>query len=210
MKQAAIHLLVALPAEARPLITHFGLKRQQPDGDFPLYRSENIALVRSGVGRDAAAAAARFLATKWNLHQPAAWLNIGIAGHATRTVGSPILAKAVHDNATGERWELDLSFAPPCDTELLTTLEQPEFDYDRPEAFDMEAAGFIATIKTLDPSAIAHCFKIISDNRANPAKGINGPMVSRLIGDQIETIQSLVQRLTTTTTQYQTNNYGTR
>lgn len=196
MMQAAINLLVALPAEAKPLIAHFGLQRQQPDGGFPLYSAGNITLVRSGVGRAAAAAATRFLTAQTSVTRSAAWLNIGVAGHASRPLGSPILARSVQDAVTQELWELEPGFTPPCDSEQLITLEVPEFDYSRTAAFDMEAAGFIATIKALQPTVPAHCFKVISDNRLNPANGINGRLVRQLITAQIDTIERLLQLLT--------------
>ena len=43
-------LVVALQAEAQPLITHFGLRCEPPTGMFRIYRSDAMALVISGVG----------------------------------------------------------------------------------------------------------------------------------------------------------------
>ena len=43
-------LVVALQAEAQPLITHFGLRCEPPMGMFRVYRSDSMALVISGVG----------------------------------------------------------------------------------------------------------------------------------------------------------------
>ena len=49
-------LVVALQAEAQPLITHFGLRCEAPMGMFRIYRSESMALVISGVGKSLSAA----------------------------------------------------------------------------------------------------------------------------------------------------------
>ena len=56
-------LLVALKAEAKPLIKAFGLQRQQPDGAFPRYRNGPLSLVLTGPGTEAAVQATRFALT---------------------------------------------------------------------------------------------------------------------------------------------------
>jgi len=195
MDSPQLNLVIALPAEAKPLIAHFGLKRQQPDGEFPIYSARDMALVLSGVGKNAAAMATEYLFRQRKGSHHARWLNIGITGHASRPIGEAIMAQRIIDGETNREWVLNLDFVPPCDTEVLVTLNQPEFDYQRPEAFDMEAAGMIDTVSRLNPEAKAYCLKIISDNRDNPAYGINGRMVRRLISDQITTITRLLQQL---------------
>ena len=44
-----IRFVVALPAEARPLIDRYRLRRRQPAGPFPIYETGSIALIVSGV-----------------------------------------------------------------------------------------------------------------------------------------------------------------
>ena len=194
----SINFVVALPAEAKPLITHFGLKRQQPDGDFPIYHNKGITLVLSGVGKAAAATATQFLRGQEERHNEALWLNVGIAGHASKSTGTPILAQQVTDEETGQAWKVPFGFEPPCSKENLITLAQPEFDYDRPCAFDMEAAGFFATACEITAPGLAHCFKVISDNRDNPGRGISGKTVSQLIKAQLETLDLLLERINKT------------
>jgi nucleoside phosphorylase len=195
MNPAQLHLVVALPAEARPLIRAFGLKRQQPDGPFPLYQQAGTRLVLSGVGSQAAAAATHFLHQAAGSPNGAIWINIGIAGHASRPIGEPILAQRLMDDSRSAAWETAIEFVPPCPTDLLTTLAQPEFDYRRPGAFDMEAAGFYTAACQLAPRARVHCLKVISDNGEHPGHGIGGRLVSELIDGQLETLSRLVKRL---------------
>lgn len=204
MDSPQLNLVVALPAEAKPLISHFGLKRQQPDGEFPIYRAGSMALVLSGVGRLAATRATEYLFSINHSDHPMQWLNIGIAGHPTRPIGEAIIVKRIIDGETNQEWALNFDFPPPCETEDLVTLEQPELDYQRPEAFDMEAAGMLGALSLLAPQAEAHCFKVISDNRDNPAQGISGRMVTALIKDQISTITWLIQQLQATPTSFTT------
>ena len=53
-----IHLVVALPAEASPLIERLGLRRDMAGRAMRLYVGDDLRLVVSGVGKVAAAAAA--------------------------------------------------------------------------------------------------------------------------------------------------------
>ncbi|VAX10115.1 hypothetical protein MNBD_GAMMA26-1296 [hydrothermal vent metagenome] len=184
------NLVVALPAEARPLINHFGLRRQQPDGAFPIYRNEQVSLVLSGVGKQASAAATRCLFEGNDLATGSIWINIGIAGHACRPVGDIILANNVVDETTGQHWMPQLGFVPPCDLDMLTTLNQPDNDYARPGAFDMEAAGFLAAA-----GQKAYCLKIISDNKNNQSRGIKGKVVSQLVMAQLGILDRFIKQL---------------
>lgn len=190
-----LNLVVALPAEAKPLISHFRLTRQQPDGAFPIYRNEHITLVLCGIGKKAAASATAFLHETTDTLNDAIWINLGIAGHTSRPVGEAILACQIVDDGSGQAWEPTFSFTPPCTTERLTTLDQPEFDYQRPGAFDMEASGFYATAKQLAPQTDIHCFKVISDNGEEPGQGLSGRQVSQLIQGQLATLSRLLELL---------------
>jgi len=190
MSKPAFNFVVALPAECKPLIAHFGLKRKQPDGDFPLYQNGAISLVRSGVGKEASAQATRFLLDHHNQFTDSIWINLGIAGHSTRQIGDMILAQSILDEDSQQQWATPSNFKPACEFEALTTLSQPEFDYTRPGAFDMEAAGFLSAL-----NGNGYCLKIISDNSTQPGHGIKAKWVSKLISEKLDTIDQIMDQL---------------
>jgi len=183
------NFVVALPAEAKPLIAHFGLKRKQPDGDFPIYQNGSISLVRSGVGKEVSEQATRFLLDNPNQQEEIIWINLGIAGHASRQIGDMVLAQCISDEDSKEQWNIPSCHNPPCELETLTTLSQPEFDYTRPGAFDMEAAGFLSALE-----GNGYCLKIISDNSHQPGHGIKAKWVSQLIKEQLNKIDQLMSQ----------------
>ena len=74
-----INIVVALPAEARPLLDHFRLRDKQHNTAFPIYRNTDMALIVSGPGKVAAAAATALLAGNRDTPATSAWLNVGIA-----------------------------------------------------------------------------------------------------------------------------------
>ena len=85
-----IHFVVALPAEGKPLIDRYGLRRRTLRSDYPIYEGNDITLIVSGIGKVAAAAATACLHASTNDHRPGVWLNVGIAGHSQRPVGDGV------------------------------------------------------------------------------------------------------------------------
>ena len=82
--------LVALPAEARPLCQLFGLAPSRHPSPFPTFVSASgrELLVVSGLGRNLGAAAAMHAYHELGGGAHIAWLNVGIAGHASHPIGS--------------------------------------------------------------------------------------------------------------------------
>ena len=167
-----ICFVIAYRAEAAALIKHFRLEKQQQQ-EFPLYRTDDIALVISGSGKSNAAAATAYLYGKTGFHSNAVWINFGIAGHADDAPGSTCLASKVIDVATGRVLHLSLPHKPPWKTAALYTYEQPHRSNQRDKGLcDMEASGFAFTARRFTQPQLVHCIKVISDNQKT---GINIP-----------------------------------
>ncbi len=188
-------LVVALPAEAKPITAHFGLRRQQPDGAFPVYRNGRISLILSGVGKTHCAAATAFLYALNRCPQKAICLNVGIAGHADQDIGSALLAHTVSDVGSGQSWRRPFAFDPPCASDLLETVDAPDASYTRAGAVDMEASGFCAAALRFAPAEHVHCLKIISDNRRQDARGLRAADVRGLVSAHLGLLEQLLGRL---------------
>jgi len=195
MNEPLVCLVVALPAEAKPVASWFNLKRVQPETGFPVYRNEHIALVVSGVGKANAAAAIAYLFARFGCPRDRIWVNLGIAGHDTLPVGSVFLAHRIEDVAGGRRWFPPLAIHAPCDTRTLRTLDQPDFDYRHEEAMDMEASGFYATAIRFSSAELVQCLKLVSDNAEQSGQGIRADEVLALIGSGLDVLDELLERL---------------
>jgi adenosylhomocysteine nucleosidase len=190
-----INLLVALPAEAKPLIRHFALRRRSDASPFPVYANDGVSLIVSGVGKLKAAAAASHLSVASGTVPDRAWLNVGIAGDGTRALGEGVLAHSIRDAATRRCWYPPLVFQPPCETTGVLTMDEPASAYPDACSVDMEASAIYATASRFSTSELVHCFKIISDNKANPAHGISAASVERLVARRLDQIEVLVREL---------------
>ena len=190
-----IHFITALPAEARPLIEHFRLHDRQTGSGFPVYRNDGMALSVSGPGKVAAAAATASLAAHGSTPATAAWLNIGIAGHATHAVGRGILVNRISDQATGKSWYPPQLIDADMPRDSLQTVDIPETGYTGDTLYDMEASGFFPVACRYASAELVQCFKVISDNREQAASGITAQFCERLIASQLEVIEQLAQSL---------------
>jgi nucleoside phosphorylase len=200
-----IRLVVALPAEARPLIRRYELARAA-GGEFPVWRADGVALVVSGVGRHKAAAATAFLAAAEGPGEgasEAAWLNVGIAGHRSLPLGEAVLAHKVVSAAGGRAWYPPLLFEPPCATAAVITVGRPETSYpeDRPEtsypeeaAYDMEATGFCLAAARFASAELIQVVKVVSDNAAAPLDRLTAGGVEELIERRVEIVAGIAER----------------
>jgi adenosylhomocysteine nucleosidase len=190
-----IHLLVALPAEAKPLIHAFNLRRLQPDGPFPRYVAGPLSLLLSGPGREAAGSAVEF-SQQLTGDEQNHWINVGIAGHAQLAPGSCLLADSVTDVQNGRYWPLQ----PPRDlaeTTLgpLRCVAQAESRFAEVAGYDMESSAIAENLAESDALSRLQILKVISDNPDNPSQRINGKLVRELIESQLPHIAALISRL---------------
>lgn len=190
-----IHLVVALPAEAKPLIRHFQLRRRPEALPFPVYDRNGMSLIVSGVGKPKAGAAVAYLHAANGAAPDQAWLNVGIAGDGARALGEGVLAHAIKDAATGRRWYPPLVFQPPCETTAVLTLDRPASAYPDAGSVDMEASAVYDTASRFSTNELIHCFKIISDNRANPAHSVSAASAERLVAYKLDEIETIVGQL---------------
>ena len=191
-----VNLVVALLAEARPLIDYFGLHRTPvpASDDLRIFSNERINLVVSGVGCRAATRAIQNLACSTN-HNLRAWLNIGVAGHGAMEVGESFLAHSIIDRITAKSWYPMFVFEQRHRTSALMTVSEVETEFPEAIGYDMEAAGFYAQAIRYSTVELIHCFKVVSDNPGVPATHLNSRILSNYIEGKLPLIQELVTSL---------------
>ena len=190
-----ICLTVALRAEAKPLIDYYELKPYSPKGLFRVFKNEEIALVISGIGKIAAAAATTFLYTVLGQYPHRGWLNIGVAGHAERAIGEGVLAHRIMDMATEKTWHSQPIVEHIIPTDRLITVDTPEINYRDSAMYDMEASGFYAIACRFTQLELVQCYKVISDNLATPTSTIVPRRVEQLIVAKLDEIDGLIAKL---------------
>ena len=187
-------LVVALAAEARPLLASHRL--QGVSGHpYRICAGEQTHLIVSGIGKIAAAAATAYLRALIG-DAPTAWLNIGIAGHGSQAVGTPLLAHKIVDAASDKPFYPTFTAPPPCRTTLLHTVDRAQPAADD-TAYDMEASGFCEAAQRFATSERVHCLKVVSDNPQSSYQTLNAAKVEALIESQLDTVAQVGEHLRT-------------
>ncbi len=192
-----IKLLIALGAEAKPLIAHFKLKKTEEPTPFKVYRNDLIELVTSGSGRISMAAATAWLGGI-SPHTRSIWLNIGTAGHGNLQVGSACIAHKVQEAASKRSWyppQIIKTHPLLLSTELIT-VDHVQTAYEN-LAYDMEASAFIATAHRFADAECVQSLKIISDTPEAPVSLLTPATVSTTIEAHITTIEHTLNALVT-------------
>jgi adenosylhomocysteine nucleosidase len=190
-----VRLVVALPAEAKPIVAHYRLKRCMDEHAFPVYRRDAIALLVSGVGKAAAAAAVAYGHAVFGRRTDAVWLNAGIAGHSAHPVGASFVAHKIVDGDTGKSWYPVLCFPAPCPSLPLHTVSRPEHGYGEDALYDMEASAFFETAARFGTGELIHCLKTVSDNRRETVHEIDAGKAARCVERSLEPLDVLLERL---------------
>lgn len=190
-----INIITALQCEARPLIEHYKLRGNARHSAFRCYQNDEVQLIVSGIGKLAAATATTYLAASNRDETTCAWLNLGIAGHADKPIGEPLLVHKLIDDASEQQWFPGIVMPITCDSGTLTTVDKPEKTYRRNTMVDMEASGFYAAASRFQSCELIHSLKIISDNQQHTPEQITEKTTTAMIHDNIVTIDSIINPL---------------
>ncbi len=190
-----VELFVALPAEARSLITHFKLKKHS-DQPFRRYANQDISLTVTGLGKLNAAAAVGWRLAQIN-NTAYALLNLGIAGHALADIGSPCIAHKVIDHSTAINWYPSLSLNTSLASKTLECHDKVVSQYPTDDVMvDMESSGIWQSATHFLSLELIQSVKIISDNAQNPlSENINTALVVDLIAQNIPQIEATLNAL---------------
>lgn len=191
-----LRIVIALPCEARPVIQRFGLKPATGEHPFRIYHDQERVrwLIESGVGRQAAGVATAYLAGLSTAGKAVAWLNAGVAGHATLPVGQARAAHKITDAASG------IAYYPPVilqelKTEPLVTVTEPEELIAAKMLVDMEGSAFYAAASTFASTELVHCLKIVSDHGAVPGRRLAKESVRILMENRLPLIEMAAEQL---------------
>ncbi len=175
----------ALHCEAKPIIDHFRLQKQQTRA-FDLYQKDNYACVVSGIGDINMAAASAWAGANYE-SETIAWINLGIAGHRKLALGTAVVALKV-DRQDNPRplYPVPLFESSLEPTEIISTRTET-LNYHETAAYDMEAHAFVQTCSRFSPLELIQSIKVISDNSQHPPKR-DKAWISQLIAGSMQTI----------------------
>ena len=191
-------ILTALHLEARPILQHFGLKKDPQTRRLPVYRGENLCLAVCGTGKVKAAAATGWVLGKYGgrAGRGTVAINFGLAGcaHHATPVGELFSINKITDHAANRSFypEMALKFSLP--EKSLITCDQP-VTRDRAadigdSLVDMEGSGFFSAAATFLPVDCIVCLKMVSDHLED--KKLDKSRMTSLIEARLKDIAHVV------------------
>lgn len=191
-----LHIVVAHPAEARPLVARYNLRGENGHGAFSVYRGDSLTVAVGGAGKTAAASAAAYLFAAAGGGRDDAWVNVGMAGHSELEIGRGLLAHKVVDEGSGACWYPPLMIETACPSATVLTVERLEEDYDGERLYDTEAAGFFAAASRFAVCELIHAFKIVIDNHgATLGESFTPEVMEDLVASKLGLLDGLFDEL---------------
>jgi nucleoside phosphorylase len=189
-----MNFVVALKAEATPLVECFELGKESVPSPFPVFANERHRLVLSGVGKELAAKATTYLREQFP--QPnQTWLNFGLAGHGALALGTVFMANRILDDQEKSPFYPTQLLDHILESSALQTCSSPVSDYPDPIGYDMEASAFCASASLSSIRELIQVVKIVSDNPGHPVGSLDRSSVGALIERALPTILPLVDQL---------------
>ncbi len=188
-------IVTAMLCEARPVMDRLKLKGEPAGEPFRLYRREDVALVISGMGKAAAAAATAWAAERIGREGPLAFLNFGSAGHGHFATGEVFVAQEVLDQGSGRKWFPPLVFDRPCPAAPVTTVDRIETVFEGQALYEMEASGFMETAQRFTTAELVHCVKFVSDNSDEPVATVDLERIGILAEQALDTLLAVISEV---------------
>ena len=195
-KSPSLFIFIALACEAKPLIQKYALKKLPQPHPFELYSNGEKVVIITGVGKVAMAGAVAYSLAVFQHPQNPVLMNLGIAGHQNKPLGSMYLADKIIDVENRKKKfypQFVGEFSVPSTN--LKTLSKPQTEYNVDGLYDMEGVAFFEMAIKFSSSELIHCLKVISDNQHQPADTINAKRVSVWINQQLANIDIIVEQL---------------
>ena len=198
-------IVCALMPEAKPIIAEYKLHFECSEYGFKLYRGGralkktdlemehgDIFLLVTGVAKVNMAAAMMWVRQYCQFESV---INIGVAGHASLSIGDVVLINKVIDDDSGKAFYPSINFRWRGQQSALKTVSLPTDEYSVEYAFDMEASAFFEIANRCVTTDKIHILKVISDNADNPYQELTAQSLQAdvvLLLDPLKALLNLV------------------
>ena len=190
-----INIVCALTAEAQPVVDRYKLRPAGDNLPFSLFLGERVRVLVTGVGKPASAAGVGYLFAHSTACRHDGWLNLGVAGHGQRPVGTTCLVTRFLDRASHRSWYPPQIYQWEMPRLELITVDSPETDFPDDRLFDMEGSAFAAACIRWATGELVQSIKVVSDNRETVHRRLGKREVSQLIATSLDDVDSIVTQM---------------
>lgn len=187
-----IYLVTALMIEASPFINKYKLKKDMGLNEFQVFRSDEVVLIITGVGKIKAAMGLVYLFSQYGITRKDIVVNIGLCGSLALPVGTLIIADKITDHDTKRDYYPDILTEGfmrrklVCYSHVVSKDEITKDDI----IVDMESAGIMeAAYKFVNAHQIVVC-KIVSDNLSD--KPVDTMLIQSVLNRNLSHVDSVI------------------
>jgi hypothetical protein len=190
-----VYISVSLYVEAKPIIEYYDLKKDMYDRFYQIFKSDNMTLIITGVGKIACAAATSHILSKNLLFDEDIVINIGICGAKNDVqIGTPYLINKIKDASTGKDYYTDVLLKHEFYENSIETFDKPVEDVSELEEAlcDMESSGFYLSASKYVEQHRIFLIKVVSDRIGVDIVDKN--VVSSIIEKNLDKIDVFIKR----------------
>lgn len=191
-------IITALHVEARPLIQHFGLKKDPASKRLSVYRKDDLCLAVSGTGKVKSATATAWLLGRYGVDEGSIMLNFGFCGATdpAMATGELLVINKITDAATGRSFYPEMLLKAGLPERMVVTYDAMVTQENAPDAgdavVDMEASGFFQAAVGFLPVSRILCLKLVSDHLEG--KHLHKEKMSALIESKLPQLEAIIER----------------
>lgn len=194
-----IFICTAMHCEASPFIKHFRLKKDFESQKFQIYKSKEVILIITGIGKIESAIAVTYLLTKYEPTDADFLINVGICGTSDENIGigTAFLCNKIIDHDTKRNVYPDMLFKHPfreASIETCSTAVNDEEAYIKGQLVDMEASAVYLSARVFLKMHQMLFIKIVSDHLKG-LEQLNRDFISQLIEHEMEKILNWINIL---------------
>ncbi len=190
----AIRWVVALKAEAQPLIKKYRMKLVLDKTTYPIFKDliGKHWLVISGVGKIHCSAATMLLQNKSESPPWTLWVNLGISGFGGDAYGDLFAVDQILNVADSTKRFPSCNDIGITRRASLSTLDVATTKYETGVLFDMEGIAFFTIASKLVCRELILLLKVVSDCSTESLNTISANTVSTLVYNNIEKIDEII------------------
>lgn len=190
-----IYLAVAMGSEAKPIISHFNLKRDNSIKKLQVFKNEKITLIITGTGILKSAISLTHILSKVEINKNDFIFNIGICGSSKAfKIGEIIICNKVVNSVSKKCWYPDMIFSHPFIEGSLESFEVSVHSDElvSTDCVDMEGAGIAEAGSLFFETSQIQFLKIVSDYLDNNVKKEN---IEKLISESLLKIEKWINKV---------------
>ena len=153
-----------------------------------------MTCIVSGMGSNNMSQAISWTNTQLRQNDQLCWINLGIAGHQSLPIGTPVLISEASQHSNVDSTLTKTKITHSFESRPVISITQEKTDYDKNALFDMEAYAFFQSLEKFTSLELCESIKVISDNRDTPPTR-NKAGISKLIADNMQQISEFANQL---------------